>query len=251
MSEDRQEVFRGHIEECLRHLGMSIISSVPKGSRGAVQVKKPLADFCGVTIDAATRWLYGTRPLPIGETLIKLMCYLDMVGYLVIELERMPKVRRNFAELVGYGLLSSNQSAEFLGYSSKSTLYQVLQGHQGTSKNKDQKMWDIWKERKEELQQKKEKSQELYRLDITFKIRQKAELSKASERQISTSSHKAVVNIMEGLLALLEENPLKNLSDSELAGLKQSTDTVLRLSAHLSAISSRLIMSEQQRKGGS
>lgn len=49
MNEDRHEVFRGHLEECLRHLGTSLASSVPKGSRGAAQAKKPLADFCGVT----------------------------------------------------------------------------------------------------------------------------------------------------------------------------------------------------------
>lgn len=247
MNEDRHEVFRGHLEECLWHLGTSLASSVPKGSRGAAQAKKPLADFCGVTIDSVTRWFHGTGSFPIGEPLIKLMCYLDMVGYRVIELERIPKVRRNFAELIGYGLLTSNQAAELLGYSSTSTLYQVLQGHHGASEDKDQKMWDAWKERKEELQQKKEKSQELYRLDIPLKVRPKAELL----RQVSAIRLKAVVSIMEGLLALLEEDSFEKLSDGGLADLKTSVDTVLRLSAHLSALISRLIISEQKQKGGS
>lgn len=251
MNEDRYEVFRGHFEECLKHLGTRLASSVPRGSRGAAQAKKLVAEFCGVTINSVTRWLHGTGSFPIGEPLIKLMCYLDMVGYRVIELERMPKVRRNFAELVGYGLLNSDQAAEFLGYSSMSALYQVLQGHRGASEDKDQKMWDAWKERKEELQQKKEKSQELYRLDIPLKVRPKTEVSKMSERQVSAFRPKAVVSIMEGLLALLEENSFEKLSNGELADLKQSADTVLRLSAHLSALSSRLIVSEQQRKGGS
>lgn len=251
MNEDRQEVFRGHFEECLRHLGTSLASSVPKGSRGAAQTKKPIADFCGVTIDSVTRWLHGTGSFPLGEQYIKLMCYLDMVGYRVIELERMPKVRRNFAELIGYGILSSGQASKFLGYSSTSTFYQVLQGHHGASEDKEQKMWDAWKERKEALQEKKERSQELYRLDIPLKVRRKAELAKTSERPVSAVRPKAVVSIMEGLLALLEENSFEKLSDGELADLKQSADTVLRLSAHLSALSSRLIMSEQQRKGGS
>lgn len=251
MNEDRHEVFRGHFEECLRHLGTSLASSVPKGSRGAAQAKKPVADFCGVKIDSVTRWLHGTGSSPIGESYIKLMCFLDMTGYRVIELERMQKNRRNFAELVGYGLLTSDQAAEFLGYSSTSTLYQVLQGHHGASEDKDKKMWDAWKERKEELQQKKEKSQELYRLDIPLKIRSKAEVSKVSDRQMLAVRPKAVVSIMEGLLALLKENSFEKLSDGELADLKASADTVLCLSAHLSALSSRLIMSEQQRKGGS
>lgn len=243
MSEDRHEVFRGHLEECFRHLGTSLTSSVPKGSRGVTLAKQPVAEFCGVTIRSITRWLHNTESFPIGETLIKLMCYLDMVGYRVIELERMPKVRRNFAELVGYGLLTSDQAAEFLGYASTSTLYQVLQGHHGASADKDQKMWDAWKVRKEELVFKKEKSQELYRLDIPFKIRPKAEDSKPA---ISASRQTAVVNIMKGLLSLLEEGAL---SESSFADLQRSADTILRLSAHLSALSSRLIVSEQ-RKGG-
>ncbi|KKT00845.1 MAG: hypothetical protein UV76_C0007G0053 [Candidatus Nomurabacteria bacterium GW2011_GWA2_43_15] len=251
VNEERNEVFRGHLEECLRNLGTSLASSVPRGSREAAQAKKPVADFCGVTIGSITRWLRDTGSFPIGEPLIKLMCYLDMVGYRVIELERIPRIRRNFAELIGYGLLTSDQAAEFLGYASMSTFYQVLQGHHGASEDKEQKMWDVWKERKEELQQKKERSQELYRLDIPLKIRSRVDVSKVLERQVSASRSKAVVSIMEGLLMLLEESSFEKFSDGDLADLKASADTILRLSAHLSSLSSRLIMSEQQRKGGS
>jgi hypothetical protein len=240
----KHEVYRGHFEECLRHLGTSLASSEANISRGAAQVKKPVADFCGVSIQSVTRWLNDTGSFPVGEPYIKLMCFLDMMGYRVIELERMPKVHRNFAELIGYGLLSSVHAAEFLGYSYTSTLYKVLQGHYGVSEDKEQKMWDAWKERKEELILKKEKSQELYRLDIPLKIRPKAEKSKSV---MSASRQTATVNIMEGLLSLLEDG---SLSESSLADLQRSADTILRLSAHLSALSSRLIMSEQ-RKGGS
>lgn len=242
MNEDKHGVFRGHLEECLRHLRTSLASSVPKGSRGAGQVKRPIADFCGVTIDSVTRWL-NTESFPVGEQYIKLVCFLDMIGYWVIGLERLPKVRRNFVELIGFGILSSNQAIKLLGYSETSTLYQVLQGHDGASQDKDQKMWDAWKERKEELVLKKEKSQELYRLDIPLKIHPKAKDSKSA---MSASRQTAVVNIMEGLLSLLEEG---SLSGSSFADLQRSADTILRLSAHLSALSSQLIMSEQ-RKGG-
>lgn len=244
MNEDRPEVYRGPFEECLRHLEARLASSVPKGSRTATQVRKPIADFCGVSVDTVYRWFRGDGPLPIGETLIKLMCYLDMIGYRVIELERMPKARRNFAELVGYGLLSGAQAAESLGYSHTSAFYQVLQGHSGASKDKNQTMWNIWKGRKEELRLKKEESQNLYGLDIPLKICPGAEESKPA---MLPSRQTAVVNIMEGLLLLLEGGLL---SESNFADLQRSADTILRLSAHLSALSSRLIMSEQ-RKGGS
>lgn len=244
MNEDKQEVFRGHFEECIKHFGISLASRAPKWSRGAAQAKKPVADFCGVTMNSVTRWLHGTGSFPVGEPYIKLMCYLDMMGYRLIELERMPKVRRNFTELVGFGLLSSEQAAELLGYSNTSTLYQVLQGHYGASEDKEQKMWDVWKARKEKLALKKEKLQELYRLDISLRICSKVEEPKPA---MLPSRQTAVVNIMEGLLLLLEEG---SLSESNFADLQRSADTILRLSVHLSDLSSRLIMSEQ-RKGGS
>lgn len=251
MNEDRPEVFRGHFDECFKHLGTSLAARARKGSREAALQKKPVADFCGVTVNSVTRWLHSTGPLPIGEHYIRLMCYLDMVGYRVIELERMPKGRRNFAELVGFGLLSSEQAIELLGYSYPSTLYQVLQGHHGASENKDQKMWDAWKERKEELERKKKQLQEQYSLDVPrdvpLKVHQKAEGAKPATL---TSGRTAVINIMEGLLALLEEESFEKLSAGGFKELQQSADTILRLSAHLSTLSSRLIMSEQ-RKGGS
>lgn len=242
MNEDKYEVFRGHFEECFKHFSVSLASRIPKGSCGAAQAKKPIADFCGVKIDSVTRWLYGTRSLPIGGQYIRLMCYLDMVGYRVIELERMPPVRRNFAELVGFGLLSSDQAAEFLGYSDTSTLYKVLRGDYGASDDKEQKMWNAWKERRGELVLKKEKSQELYCLDIPLKICPKAEETKPA---MLPSRQTAVVNIMEGLLLLFEEG---SFSESNFANLQRSADTILRLSAHLSALSSRLIMSEQRKE---
>jgi len=201
-----------------------------------------MADFCGVQIDSVTRWMYGTRSLPDGEHFIKLMCYLDAVGYKVIELERMPKARRNFLELIGFSILSIEQAAELLGYASVSTLFQVLRGNQGASEDKDQKMWNAWKEKREELERSKEKARELYCLGDETEISQKAESVKPSRQQALPVRHSAIISIMEGLLALLEDKPLEKLSKDDLA-------VVLRLSAHLSALSSQLIMSDQQKRG--
>ncbi len=242
MNEDTCEVLRGHFEDCLQHLGQVFASKIRKGSRGAAQAKKPIAEFCGVTIDSVTRWLHGTGSLPVGKLYIKLMCFLDMTGYRVIELENMSKPRRNFIEFIGYGLFSSDQAAEFLGYRSTSTLYQVLQGNHRISEDKDQKMWDLFKERVRELQQEKERLQKLYRLDIPLKT----ELSKISGRQMSASRSEAIVSIMKGLLALIDESSIEKLFDDGQADLKESSDTILHLLAHLSALHSRLVMSEKQ-----
>lgn len=246
VNEDKIVVFRGHIDECLRHLAASINERASKGSWGAGQAKEPAANFCAVTVSTVARWLNKTT-LPIGEQLIKMMCYFDLIGYKVIEFERLPRVRRNFAELIGFGLLSSQEASQLLGYTSVSTLYQVLQGTQGASESKDQKMWDVWKERKQDLQRKKEQAQEIYRLDIPLRVRPKTTIQ---QEDVGTSPcvQTAVVNIMEGLTSLLEGDSFKNPSEKDLNILKQSAGTILRLSARLSTLSSMVITPNGQKK---
>lgn len=235
MSEDdrRDEVFRGHWEECLQHFSVAFNSCIQKGSRGAAKAKKPMADFCGTTIDSVVRWFHGAS-LPVGTQFIKLMCFLDMNGYQVIELERMPKGQRGFLELIGFGFLSIEEAAEFLGYNSVSTLYQVLQGNHRPLEDKRNKMWSFWMEKKKELKQKKNEARNIYCLDISKKTRH-------------SSRQRAEVKIMEGLLVLLEESDFEKLSDSDLL---ESADTILRLSGHLSGLNSRLMIMPDQREGG-
>ncbi|MBI4714201.1 hypothetical protein HY771_03395, partial [Candidatus Uhrbacteria bacterium] len=131
------EEFRGHLEDCVHDLNARLESRHPKGSKKAAHARQPIADFCGVKAKAVTRWLHSAESLPNGLQLIKLMCFLELLGYRVIEWERIPTARRNFTELVGFGLLSIEQSLELLGYSNTTTVYQVLLGHYGPSKDKD------------------------------------------------------------------------------------------------------------------
>lgn len=245
-NEESQEVFRGHLEECLGHLGASLASRASEDSQEVIRTKKVIADFCGVMADSVSRWFRSDGPRPVGEPLIKMMCYLDMAGYRVIELERMPKVRRHFAELIGFGYLSGEQAAELLGFTTASNLYQVLRGHFGASKDKDQKMWDAWKERREELERKKAQWHERCSSGTPRSTRHPTEEAKPEKRPKSLPRHRAVVSIMEGLLALLEEGSFGTLSESDLTDLRRSADTVLRLSARLNTLSSQLIMSNQR-----
>lgn len=224
----RQEVFRGHLEECFKHLGTTLGSRMPKGSPGVRQIKESIAGFCGVTVDTVTRWQKG-RLFPIGEILIRLMCYLDLVGYRVIELERMPRFRRGFVELVGFGLLSGQEVAEFLGYATPRSLYRVLQGQCGVSEDRKQQMWDEWKKRREEIERKKEELREKYPVDLTEAI------------TVQASRRPAIVSIAEALLVMLEEEPPEKLS-----GLQESPDTIRQLSARLEALD----QSAKDQKGG-
>jgi len=233
--QETKEVFRGHFEECLRHLSLKLAATVPKGSKEAPKMKQPIADFCGASVGSVTRWMRGGNTpgaIPVGANFIKLMCYLDMVGYRVIELERMPKGHRNFAELIGYNLLDIDDAVALLGYTNSSTLYQVLQGHQGISNDKDEKMWRYWKTRKAELQKKKEEALILHL---------------ATQQRVSSGNHSVphqIVSHMGDLLALLEDHPLDKVSGNDLAILQRSANTMLRLSVHLNALGTRLIVSK-------
>lgn len=234
---ERPEIFRGHLEECLRQIGVTFREHFPKGAKGTLLAHKPVADFCGVSIHTVSRWFYeaDADTLPTGEALIKIMFYLDMVGYRVIELERMQRVRRNFGELIGYGLLTSQKAADLLGYATPSALYVVMWGKVGVSEEKEQKMWDIWKERKEELARKKEQEWTSHRMDLAPKPR-----SKGSTSMVDKYGRTAAVCIMEGLLALLEKEPF---DEKEFVNLQQvAGEIITRLSAHLNVLHSKLVL---------
>ena len=135
MSEEREEVFRGHLEECLGHLGTTLASQYPKGAKGIGSVRALIADFCGVSGATVSRWLSGDDGLPKGEQALRLICFLNLVGYRVIEFEHLSKARQYFFELLGFGVLTTEAARQIVGYTKLQTLFQVLQGKQGASKD--------------------------------------------------------------------------------------------------------------------
>lgn len=154
-NEEKNEVFRGHLDECVKSLAQNIYRRTAKGTRRVVKEKEPIAVFCGTTVASVTRWLNSEgRRLPTGDTRIKLICFLDLMGYRVIEWLKLPPGQRGFAELIGFGLVRAPEAGELLGYDKASRIYDVLNGNCGAGK-KTQKMWEEWKKRKEELERKK------------------------------------------------------------------------------------------------
>jgi hypothetical protein len=57
------EVFRGHFNECLKHLAKCLEAKAPKGLAGAMKARQPIADFCGVVAPTVTGWLEGNSRL--------------------------------------------------------------------------------------------------------------------------------------------------------------------------------------------
>ncbi len=251
MSDEMEEVFRGHLDECLQHLGASIQAAHPKGSRALGRARAPVAEFCGVGISTVIRWLDGSGT-PVGEQRLKVSCYLDLVGYRVIELERLPTVRRNYLELVGFGILSSEQAAEVVRFAKTSNLSQVLQGHAGTSKAKESRMWEAWKSRKGELEQKKAEVRARLALQpnpITATVvRRGREHRPVVEASKVSVQRPAVVSLMEGLLALLEEDSFEERLRAGLASHPEAAAMLLQLLQRLNSLSFKLVA--DQIKGG-
>ncbi|MCI0542393.1 hypothetical protein L0Y69_01375 [bacterium] len=139
-------------------------SCTQKSKKEAEQAKKVLADFCGVQMSTVKRWITGAGSS--GETWCKLACYLDAQGCKVIELERLPKVRRNFLEIIGFGILSGAEAASLLGYTEAYGLYGVLRGKENPSTDKEERMWSAWKAKREEIEERKGKIKGAIRKDV-------------------------------------------------------------------------------------
>jgi len=247
MDELNEIVFRGHLDECLRYLGRIFNAQIAKRSKNVSKARQPMADFCGVSSETVKIWLDGNSALPIGEPHIKLMFYLDMLGYKVIELERMKKPRRNFAALIGFGLLSIEQAIQLVGYAKTSPLFKVLRGEENTSKGKESKMWNIWKEKKDSLERAMNEARVKYALPIKL-IEERIPVTiqgAGPEIEIGAASrNSALVDIISGLSALLgREQTEEFIKSLDLASVRK----IIRLAAQLNSLSTAI---NRARKGG-
>lgn len=237
-------VFRGYMAECLKHMGGRFLEVYPKGNKRAAEAKRPMAKFCGVSVDTVTGWLYRNDHLPRGEQYIRLMCFLELNGYKVIEAERLQQKLHNFIRLIGFGLISVTEAVEILGYNDPSVLFALLRGDRGASDEVGQKLWDMWRARKDQLDEAVEKASEEFRLNFSKAI-VSPRPTPTTEESIPSGGNNCpkdgVVDIMQGLLRLLDSGALSNLTDADWVTLRNSSGMILRLSSHLSTISAKLV----------
>lgn len=234
---EREEVFRGHFEECLDHLWHCFNAHFPKALRGTEKARQPIADFCGVEAKTVGEWMKGRSSI-VGEGRIKLMCYLDLLGYRVIELEKL-RTMKELAEVIGYGVLTSKQVGELLGYVKIQDVYNVLLLKRGTSKEKQERARGICAEKRAELTQKKEEACQKFCLGFSL-------MDSVQQRKVS-----AIVSIMEGLLAMLESSEIGKPFSDNLQNLSpQERGTILRLSDSFHALASEMVMQNRRQESG-
>ncbi len=185
--------------------------------------------------------------MPRGEQYYKLLCFLDLNGYKVIELEGMAIRCKNFTLLIGFGVLTSKDATEMLGYTQISELYRALRGDTGLSKDRERKMWDLWQARKDKLDEAVEEAGKRFRLNFS-RARETQSIGVVESKVAMPATTKppdylrdGAVDIMEGLLKMLDSGVLLDLTDADWAALRNSSSTVLRLSSHLSTLSAKLV----------
>lgn len=232
------EVYRGHFEECMADLSRRLDRRHPKGSHHANEDRKKIAEFCGVGTQTVLRWLNGDN-IPQSSVLIKLMCYLDMLGYRVIEVERMKESRRRFFVLIGFGVITLEQASQGLGYFKSSNLTAVLQGKFDCDETKKERMYNTWFANKEALSESRRAAAERLGINLLKEqpVQEPVKLSgKGGPKRVSLRVQ-TIVHIAKGLSILLSEP----FDASDFTALGDHTGDLLKLNACLSDLGSELI----------
>lgn len=130
-----------------------------------------------------------------------------------------------------------------LSYSQPGQLLKILREDVGTTESKEQRMWEIWRERKEVLEQKKMQRRQALPGVPEKNLFQKEPFVKANGM---IDSIDAMVT-MENLLRTLDED----FSQEVFENLLRGKGTVLRLSAKLNELSYTILKAEEKKGGDS
>jgi hypothetical protein len=120
----------GTMKECWRHYA----ATLPMNDKNVVEYRRPIMDFVKVQQHTIRIWMNAVTlsdeeaQFPVGEPLIRLRYFLDMLGYKVQELEALPAITRVTGALAAYDVVTFEQLRQELVYEKMSTLYQCLHG---------------------------------------------------------------------------------------------------------------------------
>ncbi|MCX6745305.1 MAG: hypothetical protein NTX82_07345 [Candidatus Parcubacteria bacterium] len=246
----KPEIMRGHVEECLAHIAQKLLL-LGKRSPQKKEVIATMANFCGVTHDPASRWLHGSGSMPIGDQKIKLMCWLDLIGFRIIELENMTESFRGITELIAFGLITGADAAKIIGYAEPSTVYKVIYEQMNTTTEKKEIIWQLVKGKKTELLQAKENAiKQLPAFAATLlPSTLQTEPAKPEPESVDTeligspanTFTQGFLSLLQGINTLLESEAATRLTDQELAALPASqSESISKLATKLTALKNRL-----------
>lgn len=233
---ERPEVFRGHLDECLRHLSKCLSAQFPPGLKGAEKARQPIADFCDVHVSTVKYWLDKGAAILKGDFKLRLMCCLDVLGYRVIELEKTRSLRE-LAEVIGYRVMTGQEVSIALGYANNDEVLRLLKTGKRVMPDRRERILILCSEKRDELSRRKQAALESCRLEfsLTDSVRQ---------RKVS-----AVTCIMEGLLAMLQSQEIGEPFTKSLADMAPGDrHTVLELSDCLHTLSVKIAQQNQKKE---
>ncbi len=218
-----QEIMRGHLDECLANLNHKFAK---KNQAQTKQILlKSMANFCGVSTDSTRRWLHNINSLPISDKKIKLMCFLDLLGYKIIELENMTESLRGLTEIIAFNLVGLSEATKIIGYSNTSRLIEIIKGLENPGPQKQRKIWDLWTAQKEELKQTKQMAFNSLPESVLTVLKDTEEISiSGTDQNEKAALCRANFDAMATLLKFIRLPSFKNLTEQELFALLSSHD---------------------------
>ena len=241
-------VYRGKLVDCFRMFAMALARKFPKGIKGSVDGRRPIADFCKVSPDTITGWCLRSFSAK-GEEWFRMAFYLEMHGYNVTELTRMERSCRSFVELLVYGILDIPEAMRILEYQNVSTMFAMFRGDTRPPPEKIERMWGIWKERKSSLEEIKEQVRGRCLIDLPKEEVEELQLPttlQVQEEPIEMNTHvEATFDIMAGLLKLLDAKPFDQLTENDRRRIFDSSrregKLILQMMGHFSLLGVRVI----------
>ncbi|MSU54416.1 MAG: hypothetical protein EXS48_01060 [Candidatus Staskawiczbacteria bacterium] len=250
MTDEQETKFFGHWDECLRHYAEDLSSRAPPNPKKAARLRNPMTQFCKVRSANVLRW-FKQIVEPTGESILRVMFFLDLVGYRVSELEAMPKYVRHFAELVVFNLLTMDEAARLIGYPTTHNLFPVLLKGKGVLREKEEMMWQAWKERKTEVEKRIEEHRKLYAQEGTPTVQAQQNGVPLSRQNLQPRhdprNERTLIHLVNGLAELLDEISLEDFSRS--AFVQEHSKDVENLAVLVTSLSTKLIFADR-RKGG-
>ena len=145
---------KGNTAKCFAHY---VAKLPPKGSKTIGLVRRPLKDFCNVGDAALGIWMRdpGKKKMPIGEPLLKLRFFLELMGYEVQELTELQPVIYRLASMIAFGAVTAADAQAYLGYTDHNAINRMVLGRGSALKDKLAKINELWDLHKDEVEQKR------------------------------------------------------------------------------------------------
>lgn len=229
-----KEIVRGTLTECFQRWTRDMERRFPKGTKGAEQSRQPMADFCGVSPSTVSRWALG-HEMPKGETWFKLVSFLNLLGYRIVEMENVPEINRKVVELITFQIVALEEAQRRLDYATPSGVYSMLRGDNKPLEHKQEIMFALWKQNRGPLEEKKKKL-----LQELTGMTDRESTDVAGEETASArieNSDDGLTDLITGLIKLLgQPNMVERLRTSP-----EGKNAVLRLTGRLSELTARLM----------